>query len=563
LAAPNLHDVLCADVDLREIVAQYSEPSVELSNYVTWVLPAHRRSVEIGISSLSIPMAKRASTHLVVTPTRKAADSLAALLSKNGLGAETLTIRPAEGAAALPDLEDGGADTVVLSCAPAFPGYFAWCHEALRWLRVGGRLIVRGTGVWTVEQFKNHLRIDPRFVGWTLIAPDAVLVSKQSETQDVPWSAQPYVLVNSAVQDEASLRRARALPLRARVESFSAEATQAARLKTGGPVVGLIGYYGYGNYGDELFRNAFEFGLPDVRIKMFTDMPRRPFVIGDRGARVDQVDALLIGGGDLLSPGYWPDPYFDEAYLKKPVFIHGVGVPRWTGGDPKVIARLRAFLQHPNVRHINVRDVESQNWILSQLQPACPVEVSADMVFGLDFEARPAPARSKPVLTLIPRKTGGADDASFEGLRQLARAAKAAGFHVRLVIAGAGSTGEDDLDDALSRRLEGDEIVKVSLMEEITAAIVDSDIVASMKFHGCVVGLMAGKPTFGLIQTDKFTNLYRALGIENMALSLQHPDVGRLLDLPRLAVDAARLGALRESARAGMAQLNRKIVARL
>lgn len=563
MEAEKLHDLLCGDASLREAVGLYPLPSVELLNHVRWLIPRERQTLEIGVSSLSIILARYAAGHVCVAPSRAAADALARLLADNEVERGALAIRSAATPGALADLPDESVDAVVLSCTPAFPAYFAWCHEALRILRVGGRLVVRGAGVWTIDQFKNHLRIDPRFVAWTVIAPDAIQVVKHGETQQVPWTKQPFQLVNSTLLDDATARRGRAQRLEAGLETFSTVAAAAAERKIGRdlPEVGLVGYYGFGNYGDELFRACFETGLPNVRLRVMNDLPRRPYILGDRRARVDRLDAILIGGGDLIIPNVWPDPYFDEAYLRRPVFIHGVGVPRWTGGDTKVIARLRAFFQHENVRHINVRDVESRDWVRAHLQPRCEIGVSTDMVFGLDLAQGlpPAPASNgAPALALVTRRVK-ADHESFAGLRELVRAARRDGFFVRLVIAGAGLIGEEDLADALSRGLDCDETVQCPTMEEATAAILSADVVASMKFHGCVVGLAAGKPVFGLLQTNKFENLYRALGLEHMILTFNDPETARILERPRNAVDPARLAAMRDEARAAMAGLGERI----
>lgn len=561
MEAEDLHDLFCGDAGLRHAVSLHPMPSVELVNHAVWLIPRDRKTVEIGVSVLSIYLARHATEHICVAPSLAAAEGLARVLAEKETNVGALAIRAADDPAGLADIPDESVDAVVLSCTPAFPAYFAWCHEALRILRIGGRLVVRGAGVWTIDQFKNHLRVDPRFVGWTLIAPDAIQVLKEGETQHVAWTKQPFVLVNSTLLDDKTARRAKAQPLQAGLETYSTVAAEAALRKSHRetlPQVGLIGYYGFGNYGDELFRTCFETGLPDVRLHVLNDLPRRPFILGDRRARVDPLDAVLIGGGDLIIAGYWPDPYFDEAYLRKPVFIHGVGVPRWLGGDPRVIGRLRDFMQHANVRHINVRDVESRDWIETYLKPRCPVEVSSDIVCGLDLPEVSSTEGGAPTLALITRRIK-VDNETFAGMRGLVRAAQSEGFFVRLVIAGAGMIGDDDLSDALTRELRCDEIVPTANVEEATAAIVSADVVASMKFHGCVVGLMAGKPTFGLVNSNKFENLYRALGLEHMTASFTDPEVAAILDRPRVAVDPTRLAAMRDDARAAMARLGARI----
>jgi polysaccharide pyruvyl transferase WcaK-like protein len=553
------HDVLLTDHVLRPLASIHGEPSEALGNYVKWLLPANRVTVEFGLSTLSLLLGQRSALHSCVLPDAASKERLATLLTRHGIESPALQL-VSGGLGALADFPDGSADAVILSCTPAFPAYYAWCHEALRMLRLGGRLIIRGAGIWTIEQFKNHLRLDPRFKGYLSLIPDATVVQKAAETQDVAWSQQPYVMVNSLLVQDQVITAAQALPVYAGMQSFStaidaAQAARAQRARTTArvPNVGLVGYYGFGNYGDELFRIGFEQSLPDFHLPLFADMPRRPFILGSRVDRVKEMDAILIGGGDLVIPRFreW---YFSEEYLKRPVFIHGVGVPHaGASGDPKVVDFLKCFFRNPNVRWINTRDAESAEWIREHLQPDCPVDLSPDIVCGLDFPQRSILGDVRTI-ALVTRKTGGGHE-NFAPMREFVHRARARGITVRAVIAGAGLIAEDDFQDFITRGLAVNDVIRCRTMEEVTDAITSADMVVSMKFHGCVAGLMAGLPTVSLLRDDKFTNLYRALGLETMIMAFNAPQVADILDIPRVRVNQAKLTELREGARAAMARL--------
>ena len=119
--------------------------------------------------------------------------------------------------------------------------------------------------------------------------------------------------------------------------------------------------------------------------------------------RIKSMDAIIIGGGDLFIPKYFAQNYFDDQFLQKPIYMHGVGVPLWIGEDPAVIERMARFVQHPNVRRINVRDKESARWVKEKLKPNAPLEYSVDMVFSLDFPKPPKDPKKK-VFGLVMRK---------------------------------------------------------------------------------------------------------------------------------------------------------------
>jgi polysaccharide pyruvyl transferase WcaK-like protein len=546
---------------LRAGLAEYGMPSAECLKHVESCGGQGRRSLEIGFSLLSLKMAQSGALHRAVLPMPADLQPLALLCAEHQVSLERFD--PVFGA--IPDcltpLESESFDHVVLSAPLAFPLFFAAAFAAFRLLKTGGRLTVRGAGTWTVEQLKNFLRNDPAWRGFQIAAPDAISIAKAGPA-GADWRAQPYVSANSSIFTTAAIADASTKDLYSRVANFSTTAAELAQEKEARrtlPVVGLVGYYGFGNYGDELFRLGFEAGLPDIRLKMLHDIPRRPYYLESKRNKVAGVSAIVIGGGDILIPGYWSDFYFEDEFLEKPIYIHGIGVPRWTGGEPPVLKRLRAFLQHANVRHINVRDQESADWIETHMRPRVPVEVSADIVCGMALpDATAAPGARQPVLGLVTRKHGSADS-EYAPLRRLVEQARSAGYRVRQIIAGNGLVGVEDYEDALARNLPVDEIYRAATIEEVTAAVVQSDVVASMKFHGCVVGVMSGRPTFGLLLTDKFKNFYRALEIQDMLVQFTSENTGRLLEQPLRKVESGRLSGLRQSARGSMAALRHRL----
>jgi len=550
----SLHRHILSIEALRASVSAAGVPSRELMDHVRARTRAGMRSLELGCSLLTVQSAAMTENHVCLAA-RAAGEALAMVCKAQGISIHTPLCLPGNLPGALAAEPSGSFEHVILSAPPAFPAYFAAASEAFRLLAIGGRLTVTGAGPWTIEQLKNFLRVDPRFGGFLSVAPDAVVVQKLAETDGVAWYDQPYVTLNSTIIDPASIADQRRRLLHGRIASFSTTADALADAKRRAGVrlrVGLVGYYGFGNYGDELFRLAFEAGLPDIELVMLHDVPRRPYFLDDLARRVGSVDAIVIGGGDLLIPGYWTDFYFEPEYLAKPVFLHGIGVPRWSGGDPAVLRRLKEFLRHPNVRHINVRDVESADWVNKTITPTCKVGVSPDIVCGMDFGFAPRTAPPGSVLGLITRKQ---TDQDFTQVRLLVERSKRRGYKVKLIIAGNGLVGEEDRADAEAGDLPVDEIILTETIEQTTSAIVNCDVVASMKFHGCVVGTMAGVPTYGLLKTDKFVNFYRALGIAHMLRDFRSEETPMLLETPSAPMPESLRAGMRDEARASMQML--------
>ncbi|MBG6083516.1 polysaccharide pyruvyl transferase family protein [Zhihengliuella flava] len=299
--------------------------------------------------------------------------------------------------------------------------------------------------------------------------------------------------------------------------------------------IGLIGFFGWGNYGDELFLNLWKdrlgglFDAEPINTKLAV-----PYFDEPAEQVAEKYDAFIIGGGDLVIPSKISQLYWDPAWLAKPVYIAGVGVPTWITHENKtVVKKMREFFRHPNVKSISARDEESAEWIRTRLRPRVPVRVSPDLVFSMDM---PEP-RSYPQKTLgvvVRYRRSGADD--YSNVATLAAAARKEGYSVVAIVLGTGQTGQADVDVARTLPFDVDEIIHSESIDEISSAIGGLDALASMKFHGTVVAASYGVPTIVLSPTSKSQNLYRLLDRSPLLSHLEDEDVADKLPLTRLRV---------------------------
>ncbi|WP_428414576.1 polysaccharide pyruvyl transferase family protein [Pararhizobium sp.] len=526
-----------------------------------------QKTVETGFSPLSIMLFGLDVPHVCLAPSEDAAGEIRMLIASLFPKARQPDIRVGHVFDVAAGLEAEGFDLAIVSAEPNFPDYFTATHLAMRCLKTGGKLVLCGASAWPSEQLRNFLRIDHGWSSYDRIGENAVTVQKSFSGPTPSWKQQPYVALNTthlATGQAAKMRKSSAL---SGIKSFSsaldALRAQKGRLTAASPKLGLVGYYGFGNYGDELFRVAFETEFAEYDVRMLHDFPRRPYFLGPKADKVAQIDGIIIGGGDIVIPGYWTDLYFEEDYLEKPVFIHGVGIPRWTGGEAKVIARLRNFFQHDNVKHIHVRDIESKIWVEKHLRPHIEVMLSSDIVFGMtEKPAEPTAVNGAPVFGLITRRQP-AHENDYRRLKNLLARVRQRGYFIRHIIAGSGIIGEQDLDDAQLQAFDVDETIAVETVEEINGAIRDCKLVASMKFHGCVVGLMSAIPTIGLLTTDKFTNLYRLIGRDDLLCHYQDARMETLLDGSLTALAPAEIQRLRDGATHAMSLLRQAVKASL
>lgn len=322
--------------------------------------------------------------------------------------------------------------------------------------------------------------------------------------------------------------------------------------------IGLVGYFGYGNYGDELFLDVYRKYFHDCDVSVIMDSLDHPHYSEAAYSNIQSLDAIIIGGGDLMIPKYFAGNYFDDQFLQKPIFMHGVGVPLWTGEDPKVVERMARFVQHPNVRRINVRDRESARWVNEKLKPSAPVEYSVDMVFTLDFPVPPRDPKKK-VFGLITRKlTPG--QTRWDNIAALCDRARGFGYEIRNIVLGTGRIRDDDLEGLKEFDYPDMTLVDPNDLVELTRQIGACDAIASTKFHGCVVAMAYGVPAITLTTTDKFLNLYRLVEREDLISHFIHPDLVERLPKYIAPIPRATRLAMRADATAAMMRLRRAVM---
>ena len=321
--------------------------------------------------------------------------------------------------------------------------------------------------------------------------------------------------------------------------------------------VGLVGYYGWGNYGDEFFKDVLETHLQDCSIRVLHDMgPKGELILDNLKANVEEVDVVMIGGGDLVIPFSFSQLYWHEAFLAKPVVIYGVGVPKWGGNDPTVIEKMRKFFQHRSVKKITARDQESAEWISEFLKPKAPVVCAPDIVCAY---------RHAPVATLegtfglvLRHQPNGLNQ---ENTRALLDAVRARGYKARVLMLGTGRTLADDFQTVSRMDLGDCDIVVRDTLDALTEELIACDRVASMKFHGCVMAMTHGVPCLSLSAANKFRNFYTELGKRPWVSSLVDAQLGAkleaFLDAPRMTFPES----IREHARQGLATLQQDLEA--
>lgn len=316
------------------------------------------------------------------------------------------------------------------------------------------------------------------------------------------------------------------------------------RPPTAHPTVGVVGFFGWGNYGDELFLETFRQRLGGAMT--LVDLIGRS-AAPERGSlrrRVLETDAVLIGGGDIVVP-WTKTRYWRRAFLRRPVFVAGVGVPTWRQPTAEGIASLRAFLGHPNVRSIGARDEPSADWIRANLAPSAPVLVSPDLVCGLDLPPVERPA-DPPIFGVAVRRRETPDD--LRQVRRLCEKAQRLGYRLRRIVLATGPTRRDDTEATAALGFEETELVSTDDLDTISRSIGECSAFATMKFHGVVVATMYGVPTLALMPTAKTRRFLADIGRSELLTQFAADDLPDRLTADLTPIDPAVGARLRNDA---------------
>lgn len=324
------------------------------------------------------------------------------------------------------------------------------------------------------------------------------------------------------------------------------------------PGVGVVGFFGHGNYGDELFLEVYREHLGDTfALRSLLD-PAEGGAANRLGDGVRRSDALVIGGGDIVIPWSAASRYWERTYLRRPVFIAGVGVPMWRQPVPHVVDRLRGFFQHPAVRFVGSRDEESTAWIAENLRPTVPLVTAPDLVCSLTLPAVQRPT-DPPIFGVAVRSRNQPDDLSH--VRALCLKAASTGYRVRRIILATGKVRARDVEATAGLDLPDTELVSTDDLDAISRAIGECSIFATMKFHGVIVGTMYGVPSIALMPTTKTKNFLRGIGRLDLLSAYSNPELPSWLDRDLAPIAPETVDRLHGGGVAHLADLRARIEA--
>ncbi|MDR7415803.1 MAG: polysaccharide pyruvyl transferase CsaB [Armatimonadota bacterium] len=312
----------------------------------------------------------------------------------------------------------------------------------------------------------------------------------------------------------------------------------------------VLGYYGFGNVGDEAvlwaMRQHLQEVLPGLRLCVLSADPEATAALHgtESVSRTDlkrvrramrESTVILSGGGSLFqdatswrSPLYYGWLHELAARERRPLVVYAQGV----GPLRRSLSRwvTRRAMQH--AARLTVRDALSAR-LLAGLGVRAPVEVVCDPVLGLPF---PEPIDRSPWVGVSLRPWPGMSLDPV--LETTGRIREQIGVPVRVVCFH--ETRDREVNEAVAHRVRAEELVVVRTPQEAWRAFCGAGLVVAMRLHALLFAALAGAVPVGIAYDPK---------VQALADYLPGVEVVSLEDLRRGALQAAveRAWAARES----------------
>ena len=315
------------------------------------------------------------------------------------------------------------------------------------------------------------------------------------------------------------------------------------------PKIGLVGYFGWGNFGDELFLQAHkEFLSENYDLEVVHDQLTQPSFSDKALEQLKEFDGFLIGGGDLLNPNAVSPLYWKKEYLEKPVFVHGIGCPVLKVKSSKSLDYFNQFFASDSVKHICLRDIESKEYFDACVKPKQATVTYPDAVFAMGM---PAIGKRKEKILGIVLRSHKSLVGDYSNLRKAADEAVQLGYRVRLIVGAFGDLGAGDLSVTKDFAKHGEELVYSDDLNELSQAIGECSLVLSMKFHALVVGAMYSVPVIQLSTTQKNRNLFRYLQRPDLMGNYHDTELYRKIPPIPAPIHSLLVGKLKRDSRLG------------
>ena len=159
------------------------------------------KTLETGAGVSTILFAMKGTEHICMVPDREQVERIKEYCSRNKISAQRVDFKIDKSESALPKLESGRFDLVLIDGNHAFPTPFIDWYYTAPVLKTGGMLVIDDTQLWTGETLRNFLLSEPE---WELKKDfsnrnigTSVFIKLKEGSEQKWWGEQPYLVSHS------------------------------------------------------------------------------------------------------------------------------------------------------------------------------------------------------------------------------------------------------------------------------------------------------------------------------------------------------------------------------
>ena len=172
--------------------------SNEVLHYIFHNIDRDSTTLETGAGVSTILFALKSSHHTCINPSQKQVDRIREYCHSNNISLDRVDFQVDVSEKVLPSLDVNPLDLILIDGSHAFPMPFIDWYYTYRQLKLGGRMIVDDTQLWTGFVLKQFLKLEPEWEFKRNSPPRSAIFTKVKKYADAKWyGEQAYVVRNS------------------------------------------------------------------------------------------------------------------------------------------------------------------------------------------------------------------------------------------------------------------------------------------------------------------------------------------------------------------------------
>ena len=172
--------------------------SEEVLSFIDKNVQQNHRTLEIGAGVSTILFGAKSSIHTCITPSENQVTRIETYCENNQISTEKIDFKIGFSEKILPSLETHQLDLILIDGSHAFPLPFLDWFYSYQKLKLGGKLIIDDTQLWTGKVLKQFLCLEPEWQFNVNSPPRSAIFTKVKNYNRTKWhNQQPYLVKHS------------------------------------------------------------------------------------------------------------------------------------------------------------------------------------------------------------------------------------------------------------------------------------------------------------------------------------------------------------------------------